>query len=261
MEYFDSHAHYWDKRFSCELGEGEPERLLSSLFGESVSHIVNVATDPETARLAIAQARRFPSMVTALGIHPSDCEGLSLETAVADIKALLLDPQSKAVALGEIGLDYHYDTPRELQKRFFRAQMALARELSLPVVIHDREAHGDVMEILREFPGVTGIVHSFSGSYEMAREAISLGYLISFSGTLTFKNAERVRSVAERLPLERILIETDAPYLAPHPHRGKINHSGYLAHTNETLASLFHISPEEAAKATEENAKRIFRMA
>ena len=162
---------------------------------------------------------------------------------------------------GEIGLDYHYgDTNREKQHALFRAQMKLAERLSLPVVIHDRDAHGDCVAIVREFPNVRGIFHSFSGSAEMARELCSLGYYISFSGTVSFKNAERVRRAAAAVPKECLLIETDCPYLAPHPHRGKLNHSGYLSFTNEALAAAVGLTPEECATLTTENAKRVFNI-
>lgn len=262
MHLFDTHAHYWDTRFAAEYGAAETEELLASLLGGEVSHIVNVATDPASARLAVAQAARHPGMLTALGIHPSDGQALAdPDAALAEIEHMLRDPASRAVALGEIGLDYHYeDTNREKQKTLFRAQMELAERLALPVVIHDRDAHGDCVAIVREFPNVRGIFHSFSGSAEMARELCSLGYYISFSGTVSFKNAERVRGAAAAVPQDRLLIETDCPYLTPHPHRGKLNHSGYLSFTNEALAAAIGLSPEACAALTTENAKRVFNI-
>ena len=262
MPYFDTHAHFWDGRFAAELGEGETETLIASLLAGEVPYIVNVATDPASAHLAIAQARRHAGMYTALGIHPNDGQELpDPDAALAEIEALLLDPASRAVALGEIGLDYHYDnTDKVKQHALFRAQMAMAERLSLPVVIHDRDAHGDTVSVVREFPRVRGIFHSFSGSAEMARELCALGYYISFSGTVSFKNAERVRAVAAAVPRDRLLIETDCPYLAPHPHRGKLNHSGYLSFTNAALAAAVGLSEEECAALTTENAKRIFRL-
>lgn len=262
MPLFDTHAHYWDTRFSAEYGEAETEALLDALLAGDVPYIVNVATDPPSARLAITQAQRHAGMLTALGIHPNDGQRLAdPDAAIAEIEAMLRDPASRAVAVGEIGLDYHYDdTDRKKQHALFRAQMALAERLSLPVVIHDRDAHGDCVAIVREFPNVRGIFHSFSGSAEMARELCSLGYYISFSGTVSFKNAERVRAVAATVPRERLLIETDCPYLAPHPHRGKLNHSGYLSFTNEALAAAIGLFPEECAALTTENAKRVFNL-
>ena len=262
MTLFDTHAHYWDSRFSAEYGKDETETLLDTLLSGDVPYIVNVATDPASARLAIGQAARHPGMLTALGIHPSDGQMLAdPDAAIAEIEAMLRDPASRAVAVGEIGLDYHYEgTDREKQHALFRAQMKLAERLSLPVVIHDRDAHGDSVAIVREFPNVRGIFHSYSGSAEMARELCALGYYISFSGTVSFKNAERVRAAAAAVPRERLLIETDCPYLAPHPHRGRLNHSGYLSFTNEALAAAIGLSPEECAALTTENAKRIFNL-
>lgn len=260
MKLFDTHAHFWDTRFENELGTAELDSLLAGLLGGDVPHIVNVATDPASARLCIAQAIRFPGMYTALGIHPNDGQLLpDPDAALAEIEALLRDPASRAVALGEIGLDYHYDgTDKQKQAALFRAQMAMAERLSLPVVIHDRDAHGDCMDVVREFPGVRGIFHSYSGSAEMARELCARGYYLSFSGPVSFKNADRLRAVAATVPHDRLLIETDCPYLTPHPHRGKLNHSGYLIHTNEALAAAVGLTAEECAALTYENACRVF---
>ena len=259
MKYFDSHAHYYDERFESEISEGV-DTLIGALLQDSVSYIVNIGTSPATSRLAIEQAKRYPNMYTAIGIHPSDTRFLSdIDTDLAEIEELIRDPESKCVCLGEIGLDYHYDgTDKEKQMEYFERQMLLAEKLGLPVCIHDRDAHGDVMEVIRRHPNVKGILHSFSGSSEMALELVKLGYYISFSGTLTFTNARRPREVAAELPKDRVLIETDCPYLTPHPHRGKTNHSGYLSYTNATLASIFGVSEEECARITEENARRIF---
>ena len=262
MRYFDTHSHYYDERFEAETKESA-DSLIGALLESSVSAIINVGTSQETSRLAIEQAKRHENMYTAIGIHPSDCQYLSvdMEGALRDIESLILDKENKCVALGEIGLDYHYpDTDAELQKKYFYGQMALAEKLSLPVVIHDRDAHGDVMEIIRKFPKVVGVMHSYSGSVEMAEELIRLGYMISFSGTLTFKNARKTPEVAAAIPKNRALIETDAPYLAPHPHRGELNHSGYLSYTNKTLASVWGISEEECARITDENARRFFNI-
>lgn len=261
MKYFDSHAHYYDERFEDEL-TGSVDELINALLLNSNSYIINVGTSPETSRAAIAQASRHENMYTAIGIHPSDTRFLSnMEDELADIEALITTRESKCVCLGEIGLDYHYpETDKEKQMRYFRAQMQLASRLGVPVCIHDREAHEDVMTILRAFPGVTGIIHSYSGSVEMAEELVRMGYFISFSGTLTFANARRPKEVAAQISRDRVLIETDAPYLAPHPKRGTLNHSGNLAYTNATLAAIFGVSEEECAKITEENAKRVFRL-
>lgn len=262
MKYFDSHAHYYDGRFESECDTGV-DNLIDALLSSSVSGIINVGTSPETCRLAIAEAKRHGGMFTALGIHPSDSQYLTarLEDAIEDIKGLIKNPENKCAALGEIGLDYHYpDTDKDCQMKYFRLQMELAREIDIPVVIHDREAHGDIMEVIRAYPEVRGVLHSYSGSPEMAEELVRLGYMISFSGTLTFTNARRVREVAARVPHESVLIETDCPYLAPHPHRGKLNHSGYLEYTNRTLAEIFGMCEEACAKLTEENARRFFKI-
>ncbi len=259
MKYFDSHAHYYDERFTDE-GEKSVDEILDALFKSSVSYIVNIGTSPETSRLAIEQAKKYENMYTAIGIHPSDTRFLfDMDRELADIESLILDKESKCVCLGEIGLDYHYeDTDKEKQMRYFVAQMQLAERLGIPVCIHDRDSHCDIMEVIRKFPNVKGILHSFSGSAEMAEELVRLGYYISFSGTLTFKNARKPKEVALAVPHDRVLIETDCPYLAPHPLRGTLNHSGNLCYTLATLAELWQISEEEAAKITEENAKRIF---
>ena len=259
MMYFDSHAHYYDGRFT-ENTEESVDRLIGALLSSTVSAIVNVGTSPETSRLAAEQAGRYENMYTAIGIHPSDTRFLSdIDSELAEIEQLILDPENKCVCLGEIGLDYHYDgTDKEKQMEYFERQMLLAEKLELPVCIHDREAHADVMDVIRRHPNVKGILHSFSGSAEMALELVKLGYYISFSGTLTFTNARKPREVAAVLPHDRVLIETDCPYLTPHPHRGKTNHSGYLSYTNAVLASVFGVSEEECARITEENARRIF---
>ena len=261
MKYFDSHAHYYDERFSEECAEGV-DRLIGTLFSENVSHIINVGTSPETSRLAIAQAKKHAKMYTSVGIHPSDTRFLSdMNSEISEIEALIKDKENKCVLLGEIGLDYHYpDTDKEKQMRYFIAQMELANRLDMPVCIHDREAHGDVMDVIRRYPRVRGILHSFSGSAEMASELVSLGYMISFSGTLTFTNARKPREVAAVIPKEKILIETDAPYLAPHPIRGTLNHSGNLRYTNEVLAGILGMSAEECALLTAENAMRFLNI-
>ena len=259
MKFFDSHAHYYDGRFAEETKEGA-DSLIGALLDGSVSHIINVGTDPDSSRLAIAQAKKFKNMYTAIGIHPSDTRFLSdMDAELEDIRSLILDPESKCVALGEIGLDYHYpDTDKDKQMRYFEAQMTLAESLGIPIVIHDREAHGDILDVIRRYPGVRGILHSYSGSAEMAQELVARGYYISFSGTLTFTNAKKPREVAAVIPQNRVLIETDCPYLAPHPLRGTLNHSGNLEYTNRTLASIWNVTEEECAEITKNNALSIF---
>ncbi len=239
------------------------DQLISTLLSDSVSYIINVATSLENAMEAVAQAKRYANMYTALGVHPSDTRFIDREMSgyLCELEAQILSSENKCVALGEIGLDYHYeDTDKLTQAKWFEAQMALAEKLSLPVVIHDREAHGDCLEMIKNFPKVRGVLHSFSGSTQMAEELIMRGYVISFSGTLTFTNAKKPKEVAKNIPLSHIMIETDAPYLAPHPFRGRLNHSGYLEYTNRTLAELHNISEEECCNITNENARRFFSL-
>ncbi len=262
MKYFDSHAHYWDARFT-QNGEST-DQLIDALLSRDVIGIVNVGTSPETSRLAKEQAERHPGMVYAAGIHPTDAQGLScaLEDAIEEIRALFKTVDGmRPIALGEIGLDYHYDdTDKALQAAYFDAQLTLAEELDVPMIIHDRDAHADVFDALLRHPRVTGVMHSFSGSAEMALAYVRRGWYISFSGTVSFKNARKVAEAAAAVPADRILIETDAPYLTPHPYRGQRNDSGFLVYTNAALASVRGVSPEETAARTWENAKRLFRL-
>ena len=259
MKYFDSHSHYYDERFD-EEHEGGADAILSEHFSRDVSYVINVGTSPDTCRLAIEQAKKYPSMYVALGIHPSDSRFITdVDSAIEEIKAMILDKSNKCVAYGEIGLDYHYpDTDKEAQKSLFRRQMSLARELALPVVIHDRDSHEDVMEIIREYPDVKGVFHSFSGSAEMAKELVALGYMISFSGTVTFTNARRPKEAAAAIPLDKILIETDCPYLAPHPFRGKLNRSDYLKYTMEALADARNEDVEALSETVFQNSLNFF---
>ena len=259
MKFFDSHAHYWDARFEAETESGT-DALLSTLFESTVSGIVNVGTNLETTLLSIRQAQRYACMYAAGGIHPGDIpEDAVIDTLEMVWTPLFQNPENKLVALGEIGLDYHY-TPLDKARQmiFFEAQMALAEKLSLPVIIHDREAHGDSFDMIRRFPRVRGVFHSYSGSAEMAKALVSRGYHISFSGTVSFTNAKRVAQAAAAVPRDRLLIETDCPYLAPHPFRGKLNHSGLLPYTARAIAEIWGCTEEEVAEVTAENARRFF---
>ncbi len=264
MKYTDSHAHYYDDRFaSPEECPSGVRALLDGLFADNVGVIINIGTSPATSRLAIRQAHDYAHMYIAVGIHPTDGQQLPmpLDEALADIERLATDAHSKCVAIGEIGLDYHYpDTDRARQLYLFEAQLRMARRLDMPVVIHDRDAHGDCMDILRAHRGVRGVMHSYSGSAEMAQELVSMGFYISFSGTLTFKNARRTVEAALAVPKTRLLIETDAPYLAPHPLRGTLNHSGNLVYTNRRLAELLGMEEEHCAALTRDNAARLFSL-
>ena len=260
MRYFDSHSHYYDERFlsECECGVNA---LLEDLFSHSVSGIINIGTNVDTSRAAIAQAKEFPLMYAMAGFHPSDTAftDVSPEDAISEIKALVTDKSNKCVGIGEIGFDYHYpETDKKRQYEFFDMQMQLAREIGMPVSIHDRDSHQDVLDMIKRYPEVRGVLHSYSGSPEMAKELLSLGYMISFSGVLTFKNAKKAVEVARIMPKDMVLIETDAPYLAPHPYRGTLNHSGRLEFTCRALAEALSIGEEECARLTEENARRFF---
>lgn len=264
---FDSHAHYFDKRFE----NSSVDELLKEEFSHSVSQIVNVGTNPETSKLALEQAKKYDGMYAAVGIHPEDCHFIdnlseSIRTLRETIETERIESGGKIVALGEIGLDYHGESfggvpiDREREKSFLEAQLLLAEELKIPVVIHDREAHGDCFDAILSHKNVTGVFHSYSGSAEMAKDLARRGWYISFSGTLTFKNAPKVREAVLAVPKDRLLVETDCPYLAPHPMRGSLNHSGLISYTLEVLAKLWNCTPQQAADVTRENAKRFFRI-
>lgn len=268
LRIFDSHAHYYDGRFDKEA-EGGSEAILRTVMPSPVARILNVGTNCETSRAAIAQAKKYEGMYAAAGIHPEDCHLLGdPDAALKELSEMLCDEdarrENKIVALGEIGLDYHWqfygEIPMDKQKQayFFEAQMNLARQYSLPVIIHDREAHGDCFDIVLKYPDIKGVFHSYSGSAEMAKELVKRGWYISFSGVVSFKNAAKIKEVAAVVPDDRILIETDAPYLAPHPHRGKINHSGRLIHTAQALAEARGCDVEQIARLTRDNVKTLF---
>ncbi len=264
MGLFDSHAHYFDRRYQNET-EGADFILKNHVFSSGVDGVINVGTNNRTSRLCIEQAQRYANMYVAVGIHPEDvnCGDGTFEEQLEGIYSLAATPelriQNKIVAIGEIGLDYHYEGfDKSLQQKYFDAQMQMAQELDLPVVIHDRDAHGDCFDTVLAHKKNRGVFHSYSGSAEMAAELVKRGWYISFSGVLTFKNARKTVEVAEKIPLERILIETDCPYLAPHPYRGSINHSGFLHLTAERLAEIKGVSVQEVMRVTRENVKSLF---
>ena len=262
IKMFDTHAHYYDERFEKECGG--VDALLDELFEESVDYIINVGTDVESSRICMAQAAKYTGMYCAAGIHPSDGQRCAdPEAELAALEGLLGTPESrkanKIVALGEIGLDYHYEgTDKEKQAFLFEEQLKMAERHGLPVIIHDREAHGDCFDAICRHPSVTGVFHSYSGSVEMAKELVRRGWYISFSGVVSFKNAHRVREVVAAIPEDRILIETDAPYLAPVPYRGELNHSGHLLYTADAVGGVLFTGVDDVIIFTKENAKRLF---
>lgn len=259
---FDTHAHYTDKRFETEY-EGGAESLLRAVFASGVEKIVNVGTNYENSLEVIEQAAKYEGMYAAVGIHPSDCKDCGdIELEMARLSELLeRKDELKIVAIGEIGFDYYWEpVEKELQYEYFYRQMELAERYGLPVVIHDREAHGDTVAMIDRFPRVKGILHSCSASAETVKELCKKGWYISFSGTVTFKNAARVKEAAAAVPLDKILTETDCPYLAPHPHRGKLNHSGLMEFTANTLAELHGIENEKMRECLYKNAINIFNL-
>ena len=251
---FDTHAHMDDRAF-----DEDREALLSRLPEEGIGLLMNPGCSLDSSRAACALARKYDYIYAAVGSHPDAAAEVCPE--VLEQYRVLVRENPKVKAIGEIGLDYHYeDIPREIQKEAFRAQMALAAEENLPVIVHEREAHGDGMAIVREFPTVTGVFHCYSGSLEMARELVSLGWYIGFTGVLTFKNARKALEVAAALPLERIVLETDCPYMAPEPFRGKRNDPGRLYRMAQALAALRGLSEEEIQRVTLENSRRLYRI-
>lgn len=251
---FDTHAHMDADAFDADRHE-----LIAGLPGQGVGLVMNPGCDFASSLEAIALAEQYDFIYAAVGSHPDAAD--QVEDGVLEEYRKLCKLNPKVKAIGEIGLDYHYeDIPREIQQRAFRAQMALAQELDLPVIVHEREAHEDGMKIVDEFPGVTGVFHCYSGSAEMARELVKRGYYVGFTGVLTFKNARKAVEVAASIPLERIVIETDCPYMAPDPFRGKRNDPGKIYRMAEKLAQIRGLSVEEIHRVTMENGKRLYRM-
>lgn len=254
MMFYDTHAHYDDGRF-----DSDRETLLPELYRQGIGLINTIGTDIPSSRASIALAEQYPFIYAAVGGWPGNVGNMT-EQDLEEYRAMA--SHEKVVAIGEIGLDYYYDdVPREIQKHWFDRQMALAEELSMPVVVHDRDAHGDCMDMVRKWAGrVTGVFHCFSGSAEMAAELTKLGWYVSFTGVVTFKNARRALEAVAAVPMDRIMIETDAPYMAPVPYRGRRNHSGYVPLVAEKIAEVKGMTLEEVAKITTENGKRFFRI-
>ncbi len=249
---FDSHAHYDDARF-----DEDRALLLSSLQNNGVRAVLNAGCDMQSSREGIRYAKQYDYFYAAVGIHPQAAD----EFTPADIQTLRqLAGEEKVVAIGEIGLDYHYETPpREVQKPVFEAQLQLAKELDLPVIIHSREATADVMALLRQYTP-KGVVHCFSGSAETAKEVLGLGMYIGFTGVVTFSNAKKVLEAVAVTPLDRLLLETDCPYMAPAPYRGKRCDSSMIAYTAAKIAEIKGISAQQLIDIATENAMRMYQI-
>lgn len=248
---FDTHAHLDDRAFDCDR-----EALISGLPEKGIALVMSPGCSLESSRNAVALAKKYPFLYAAVGSHPDAADEVD-EQVLEEYR--LLCREEKVKAIGEIGLDYHYeDIPREIQKKAFRMQMALAREVGLPVIIHQREALSDCLEILADFPEVKGVFHCFSGSAQTARELTAQGWYVGFTGVLTFKNARKALEAAKAVPKDRIVLETDCPYMAPEPFRGRRNDPGCLYRMAEVLGELLEITPEEAQELTLQNGKRLY---
>lgn len=248
MRIIDSHAHYDDKAF-----DGCRYELLDSLFKGDVAKIINIGCSAESSRRSVELTERYPGIFAAVGLHPDSAGEIG---KIDEIRSLCAN--EKVAAIGEIGLDYHYENhDRALQKQAFERQLSLAGELDMPVVIHSRDAWEDTLELVRKYRP-KGVMHCFSGSAEIAEELIGLGMYIGFTGVVTFKNAKKTRRALSVIPESRLLCETDCPYMAPEPHRGEVCHSGYLAHTLEAMGAVKGKTASEMADITAENAERLF---
>ena len=249
---FDTHAHYDDAQFDADR-----EALLSAMPENGVGLILDPGCDLESSRAAIALAEQYPHIYAAVGYHPENCAPYT----DADLDILRrLAQHPKVVAIGEIGLDYYWEQnpPKEFQQAVFRAQLALARELSIPVIVHDRDAHADCLAIVKEFPEVRGVFHCYSGSVEMARELWKLGWYLGLDGPVTYKNARRTVEVAAEVPLERLLLETDSPYMAPVPKRGTRNDSRNIRCIAEKIAEIRNMTADAIIRVSAENGRRLF---
>ena len=251
---FDTHAHMDDRAF-----DQDRETLLEALPESGIGILVNPGCSLASSEAACALAQKYDYIYAAVGSHPDAADEINEETLERYRQLVRENP--KVVAVGEIGLDYHYeDIPRDIQKKSFRAQMALAKELGLPVIVHEREAHEDGMKIVEEFPEVTGVFHCYSGSAEMAKVLVNRGWYVGFTGVLTFKNAHRALEAAKAVPRDRVVLETDCPYMSPEPFRGQRNDPRRLYRMAEALANLWEVRPEEAQAITFANGKRLYRL-
>lgn len=252
---FETHAHYDDEKF-----DGDREELIAELREAGISHVINVGASIESTKTTLELVKKHDFMYAAVGVHPSDVDGLNEKTFAWLAEQTRLD---KTVAVGEIGLDYYWDKEPEVQKNqriWFQKQMELARKADLPVIIHSRDAAEDTMRIMKEVHAeeIPGVIHCYSYSPEMAKEFVKMGYYIGVGGVVTFKNAKKLVQTVQEIPIERILLETDCPYMAPEPHRGTRNSSLNLPYVAAKIAELKGISAEEVISITEQNAYRLF---
>ncbi|MCM1257829.1 MAG: TatD family hydrolase [Roseburia sp.] len=253
---FETHAHYDDEKF-----ENDRDLLISDLLSGKISSIINVSSSVESIWTGIALAEKYEKVYAAVGVHPSDIDGLN-EESFSWIKEQCSHP--KVAAVGEIGLDYYWEKEEEVrksQREWFFRQMKLAEEVNLPVIIHSRDAAEHTMQMMKEVhaENIPGVVHCYSYSLEMAREFVKMGYYIGVGGVVTFKNAKKLKEVVQGIPLERILLETDAPYMAPEPHRGTRNHSGNLTYVAAEIARLKGITSQKVEEVTLQNARVLFQ--
>jgi len=249
--YFDTHAHYCDRRFDDDRDE-----ILGLMQSKDISLILNASSNLSSSRFSLDLADKYPFIYASVGVHPHDASSMD-EGTVSELERML--SHSKAVAVGEIGLDYHYDfSPRDVQRERFKEQLELARRLGKPVIIHERESLHDTLETVRDYSDLTGVFHCFSGSWETAKVVLDMGWYLSFTGIITFKNTRRALEVLEKMPVDRIMLETDCPYLAPEPLRGRRNNSMFLPYIAEKVAELRGLSLETVAALTMENGRRFF---
>jgi len=251
---FDSHAHYDDEAFNIDRKE-----VIENLIKNGVVGVLNCGSSMEGAISSVKLADKYDFFYAAVGLHPEYVSNLD-DATIEQLEKLCKN--NKVKAIGEIGLDYYYEEnpAQDVQQEAFRKQMKLAEKLNLPVVIHDRDAHADTLKILKEFPKVKGVVHCFSGSPEFARECLKIGYYIGFTGVITFKNAKKIIEVAREVPLNRMLVETDCPYMAPVPNRGKRNQSDYIRYIAEQLAEIKGISIDKILSITKDNIKELLKL-